>query len=45
MNVSELLYLEISNPNPKEICQWLHLKWQPSPGKKIIADDGISRIS
>ena len=41
MNVYELLYLEISNPNPKEICQWLHLKWQPSQGKKIITDDGI----
>ncbi len=41
MNVSELLYLEIPNPNPQEICQWLQTKWQPSQGKKIITEDGI----
>ena len=41
MNLCELLYLEISQPNPQEVLQWLHLKWQPSQGKKIITDDGI----
>ncbi len=41
MKLSELLYLEISNPNPEEVCQWLHQSWQPSQGKKMATDNGI----
>lgn len=41
MNLTEILYLEISNPNPQVICQWLQDTWKPSQGKKVNTPDGI----
>ncbi|BAQ65387.1 NAD(P)/FAD-dependent oxidoreductase [Geminocystis sp. NIES-3709] len=41
MKLAEVLYLEISNPNPQIICDWLQNIWQPSQGKKINTPDGI----
>lgn len=41
MKLSEILYLEIPNPNPQIICDWLQNTWQPSQGKKIHTPDGI----
>lgn len=34
MKVTEILYIEVSQPNPNIVCQWLHNTWQPSVGKK-----------
>ena len=41
MKINEVLYLEIPNPNPQIICDWLQNIWQPSQGKKINTVDGI----
>lgn len=41
MKIIELLYLEISNPNPQIIIDWLQQQWQPFLGKKINTNDGI----
>ncbi|MBL1208429.1 flavin-dependent dehydrogenase [Geminocystis sp. GBBB08] len=41
MKLTEILYLEIPNPNPQLICDWLHNTWQPSQGKKVNTRDGI----
>lgn len=41
MKLKEILYLEIPNPNPQIICDWLQNIWQPSQGKKINTPDGI----
>lgn len=41
MKITELLYLEISNPNPQVTIDWLQQQWQPSLGKKIKTIDGI----
>ncbi len=41
MKINEVLYLEIPNPNPQIICDWLQNIWQPSQGKKINTADGI----
>ncbi|WP_324281929.1 FAD-dependent monooxygenase [Cyanobacterium aponinum UTEX 3221] len=41
MKVTEILYIEVSQPNPNIVCQWLHNTWQPSVGKKVNTSDGI----
>lgn len=41
MKLTEILYLEIPNPNPLLICDWLQNTWQPFQGKKINTPDGI----
>jgi lycopene cyclase CruA len=41
MKLTEILYLEIPNPNPSLICDWLQNTWQPFQGKKINTPDGI----
>jgi lycopene cyclase CruA len=41
MKLTEILYLEIPNPHPQIICDWLHNTWQPSQGKKINTPNGI----
>ena len=41
MKITELFYLEISNPNPQVTIDWLQQQWQPSLGKKIKTIDGI----
>lgn len=41
MNLTEILYLEIPNPNPEIVCHWLQNTWQPSQGKKNNTTDGI----
>lgn len=41
MKVTEILYIEVSQPNPDVVCNWLHQTWQPTIGKKINTPDGI----
>jgi len=41
MKVTEILYIEVSQPNPNIVCQWLHNTWQPRVGKKVNTSDGI----
>ncbi len=41
MQIQQLLYAEIPNPQTAEVCLWLQEKWQPPAGRKIKTPDGI----
>ncbi|ACB52774.1 unknown [Crocosphaera subtropica ATCC 51142] len=39
--MKEITYLEIPNPNTREVCHWLQESWTPIIGKKKITPDGV----
>ncbi|HEY9810056.1 MAG TPA: flavin-dependent dehydrogenase [Halomicronema sp.] len=39
--IKELLYLEIPTPDKEAVRTWLHQKFEPSTGQKILTPEGI----